>query len=353
MRDFVDYVKAAVAVKASDLHLNAGYPPSMRVDGGIVPISDDILTDEECTELASQIMNPRLKEKLNEFGEVDFAYAVNGLVRLRMNVYQATGSVAIVGRILNDHIPEISELGLPEALIAMREKRRGLILVTGITGSGKSTTLASLVQSMNVLYDYHIITIEEPVEYIYPRGKSMISQREIGSDSLSFANALRAALRQDPDVILVGEMRDLETIQTAVSAAETGHLVLSTLHTVNTSGAVDRIVDVFPTHQQQQIRAQLADVLECVVSQQLIPRQDKKGRVVATELMICNSAIRNHIREGKTFQIPNDIVTARRQGMHLMDDSILDLYQRYIISAENALSYALDKEEMSKKVLSF
>ncbi len=349
MHTFDDYINKAFSKNASDVHICAGHCPSMRVDSHVIPIIEETLYPDECEKLAFDIMNNLQKEVFEKNGEVDFAYEKEGIPRLRLNVYRQSGSIALAARLLNDHIPHIQDLGLPEQILQMRDKRRGLVLVTGITGSGKSTTLASLIQSMNERYDHHIITIEEPIEYVYPRGKSIINQREIGSDSRSFGASLRAALRQDPDVILVGEMRDLETINTAISAAETGHLVLSTLHTVSAAGAVDRIIDVFPEHQQQQIRSQLADVLECVLSQQLIPKING-GRVVATELMIANSAIRNHIREGKTFQIPNAMTTAKKQGMHLMDDSIYDLYVRGKISGDYALSYAVDREEMSKKI---
>jgi len=350
MTSFNDYIQLAVQCRASDLHLSAGYPPAVRVDGAISALEDYELTPEDCRTLAAQIMNQRQTETLEKLGEVDFAYSVGGVVRLRVNVYHQSGSTAIAARLLNERIPSPKELRLPDALVQLTDKRRGLILVTGITGSGKSTTLASLVQTMNEKYDYHIITIEEPIEYIYPRGKSIISQREMGSDSMSFANALRAALRQDPDVILVGEMRDLETISTAITAAETGHLVLSTLHTIGAANTVDRIIDVFPPYQQDQVRTQLADVLECVISQQLLPLQKGRGRVVATELMLTNNAIRNHIREGKTFQIPQTMQTSKRMGMQMMDESIYDLYLRGDISSETAMSYAQDREAMNKKL---
>ncbi len=350
MLSFNEYVQIAVDAGASDVHFCAGYGPSMRVDGSILPIDVPEMTNEECTALANQIMSERHAKTLDENGEVDFAYALPNGVRLRMNIYRQSSSIALCGRILNNRIFSPHELGLPAPLVDMRDKKRGLVLVTGITGSGKSTTLASLIQAINERYNYHIITIEEPIEYIYPRGRSVINQREVGLDSKDFGSALRAALRQDPDVILVGEMRDLETMQTAISAAETGHLVFSTLHTSGTAGAVDRIIDGFPARQQQQIRSQLADVLECVMSQQLIPRGDGKGRVLATELMVSTAAIRTHIREGKTFQIHNDILSSKKYGMMLMDESIYDLYMRGIIPGSTALLYAVDKEAMSAKV---
>lgn len=351
MLKFAECVQKCAEVGASDLHICAGYPPSMRHNGSLEAIDfEEPLTPAECTSLAYEILNPIQIDALKKEGEIDFAYSVDD-VRLRVNVYQQSGTTAIAARLLRGSIPSIEELELPEALVNLQHKRHGLILVTGITGSGKSTTLAALVQLINKSFSNHIITIEEPIEYVYPKGKAIINQREIGTDCKSFANALRAALREDPDVILVGEMRDNETIATALSAAETGHLVLSTLHTIDVAGAVDRMIDSFPAHQQSQIRSQIADVLECVVSQQLIPRIDKDGRVVATELMLCNSAIRAHIREGKTFQIPNTISTSRKQGMMLMDDCIYELYVRGKISGANACAFAHDRDAMSKKVI--
>lgn len=349
MLSFDQYIGIAVEKKASDVHICSGYPVSMRIDGSVIPIEQEIVSGDQAKEMAKSIMTSVQLQTLEEKGEVDFAYSKDGQPRLRMNVYSQNNSIAICARLLNDYIPKITQLGLPVELLDVIDKRRGLVLVTGITGSGKSTTLAALIQAMNEKYNHHIITIEEPIEYVYPKGRSIISQREIGSDSISFGNALRASLRQDPDVILVGEMRDFETIQTAISAAETGHLVLSTLHTVSASGAVDRIIDVFPQHQQQQIRAQLADVLECIVSQQLIPMVTG-GRAVATELLFATSAIKNYIREGKTYQIPNAITTSKKYGMHLMDDSIFDLYIKGKISGELALSYSVDRDAMSKRV---
>lgn len=350
MHSFAEYVTAAVAARASDIHVCTGYPVSIRVDGAVQPISDDVLTSEQARTLAEEIMNDVRRETLNKKGEVDFAHTCGG-ARMRCNIYLECGNTAMAIRLLSDKVPKFDTLGLPPGLLDMCDKKRGLILVTGITGSGKSTTLASVVQAINERHDYHILTIEEPVEYIYPKGRSVINQREIGSDSQTFATALRAALRQDPDCILLGEMRDVETISTAITAAETGHLVLSTLHTVSAASAVDRIIDSFSSHQQQQIRAQLADALECVVSQQLIPRADGVGRAVACEVMGCNNAIRSLIREGKTYQIPNTMMTSKKQGMQLMDEAIYELYIRGKISSENAVKYAQDRESMNRKVI--
>ncbi len=353
MYDFNQIVRDALNARSSDIHISAGYPVSVRVDGNCTQLYTGTpdLTPEECEAIAHSIMNERQTETLNKNGEVDFAFAVPGVARLRMNIYSQTGSTAVCGRILNNKIPELNDLGLPPALADMCDKKRGLVLVTGITGSGKSTTLAALVQEINRRHDHHILTIEEPIEYIYSKGRSIINQREIGSDSMSFAAALRAALREDPDVILLGEMRDMETMQTAISAAETGHLVLSTLHTTNAAASVDRILDSFPPVQQDQIRTQLADVLQCVVSQQLIPKMEGKGRVVATEILLGTPAVKANIRDGKTFQIPQTIALNKKLGMGLMDDSIYDLYIRGKISGENALYFAQDRVTMEKKII--
>lgn len=350
MRSFEELVSTAAAARASDIHICTGYAPSMRLHGDIRPIAEGALTAEEAQSIAYSILNDVRKETLKTKGEVDFAYTCSG-TRMRCNVYHEGGNVALAVRLLSKGVPAFNTLGLPPGLLEMCDKKRGLILVTGITGSGKSTTLASIVQEINNRHDYHILTIEEPVEYIYDKGRSLINQREVGSDSTSFASCLRAALRQDPDVILLGEMRDSETISTAISAAETGHLVLSTLHTVSAAGAVDRIIDSFNPHQQQQIRSQLAEALEVVVSQQLIPRADGAGRVVACEVMFCNNAVRSLIREGKTYQIPNTMLTSKKQGMQLMDDAIYDLYARGKISADNAVKFAQDREIMGRKVI--
>ena len=267
-----------------------------------------------------------------------------------MNVFKQRGTLASVMRALPFDIPEPEKLGLPPEVVAVTEKRRGLILVTGPTGSGKSTTLASIIDKINDSRDAHIITLEDPIEYLHNHRKSMINQREIGLDTLSYAAALRAALREDPDVILVGEMRDLETISTAITAAETGHLVLSTLHTIGAAATIDRIIDVFPPHQQQQIRVQLAMVLEAVISQQLMPTADRRARVAAFEVMFANSAIRNLIRESKTPQIMSIIQTNRKDGMITMDDAIYDLYQRGLVTRDDAITFAQDSAFMMRKI---
>jgi len=346
-----ELIAYAIEKGASDLHLSAGSPPCIRVNGEIVRVGEDICTPADIRAVSADLLDDTHSNQLNSTGETDFAYSVPTLGRFRVNIFRQRGSFALALRILNLRIPTPEELGLPQAVVDMTDKRRGLVLVTGATGSGKSTTLASLIDVINKKHAYHIITLEDPIEYLHRHDKSIVNQREIGSDSMSYASALRAALRQDPDVILVGEMRDLETIQIAVTAAETGHLVFSTLHTVGAANTVDRIIDVFPPFQQQQIRTQLADVLQCVVSQQLIPKMSGKGRVAAMEVMISNTAIRNHIREAKTFQIPTVMQTSGKQGMRTMDDALYELYLRGEISQEDTLFYAQDRATLSRKVM--
>jgi twitching motility protein PilT len=350
LNEFEQLIRAAADRHASDLHISVGRPPSCRIDGTITPLAEAILKPPDIESIAYGIMNDVQITRLREDGEVDFAYSIINIGRYRVNVFRQRGTLALVARILNLHIPRPEELGLPRALVEMAHKRRGLVLVTGATGSGKSTTLASLINVINERYNHHIITLEDPVEYLHQHKKSIVNQREMGSDSKSFANALRAALRQDPDVILVGEMRDLETIATAITAAETGHLVFSTLHTIGAANTIDRIIDIFPAYQQQQIRTQLADVLECVVSQQLLQRRDGKGRIAAIELMLKTPAIQAHIREAKTFQIPSVLQTNKSKGMQTMDDAIFDLLAGMDVTRDIALSYCQDLQAFTKKL---
>ncbi|MDO4555006.1 MAG: type IV pilus twitching motility protein PilT [Lachnospiraceae bacterium] len=346
-----DILTEAVRKKASDVHFSVGEPPIYRIDGELIVQKLDKLSPPDVEKLILPIVDERHKEELEKEGETDFAYSISGVGRFRVNVFKQRGTLACVMRILPFGIPEAETLGLTKEIINITSKKRGLFLVTGITGSGKSTTLASLIHVINQKYKQHIITLEDPIEYLHRHGRSIVNQREIGSDAQSYSHALRAALRQDPDVILVGEMRDLETISTAITAAETGHLVLSTLHTVGAANTVDRIIDVFPERQQQQIRIQLSTVLEGVVSQQLIPRASGKGRVAALEIMFATSAIRNQIREGKTYQIPSTIQTSRKLGMQTMDDAIYDLYMNNLILAEDAVAFSQDQAAMSKRVM--
>ncbi|WAM33203.1 type IV pilus twitching motility protein PilT [Caldicellulosiruptor morganii] len=334
---------------ASDIHITPGVPPVFRIHGKLVKMEDeDNLTAEMVEEYVRQILTPEQFSKLEEVGELDFSYSIRGVSRFRVNAYKQRGSYSIAFRVITANIPAFESLGLPAVLKEFTKLNKGLVLVTGPTGSGKSTTLASLIDIMNSERDLHIITLEDPIEYLHKHKKSIINQREIGNDTKSFANALRAALREDPDVILVGEMRDLETISIALTAAETGHVVFSTLHTVGAAKTIDRIIDVFPPHQQQQIRVQLSTVLQGVVSQQLLTRRDGKGRVVATEVMICNPAIRNLIRENKTYQIPSIIQTHQRVGMITMEQSLIELYKRGLITRDDAYAHATDFDYMEK-----
>ena len=335
-----EILRMSVEEKASDIHFTAGCPPYYRIDGVLTPLKGDKLQPTDLEALLLPILDNRHRNELETNGQTDMAYAIPGVGRFRVNVYKQRGTLASAMRCLPFSIPDADSLGIPAEVQALTAKKRGLVLVTGPTGSGKSTTLASLVDIMNRKYPYHIITIEDPVEYVYENKKSLIHQREVGEDVESFAAALRSSLREDPDVILVGEMRDLETISTALTAAETGHLVLSTLHTIGADKTIDRIIDVFPPNQQQQVRIQLASVLECIISQQLIRREDGRGRVAALEVLFANTAIRNMIRENKTYQIISTMQTGKRQGMQTMDDAIYELFLRGDISADSAVSYA-------------
>ena len=336
--------------KASDVHMTVGLPPRIRINGELVDLDYPKMTPADCEELILSIMDERQKELFKDRGELDFSFSSPNVGRYRVNVFRQRGSVACAMRVVGTVIPKPESLGVPKSVIELYAKKRGLVLVTGPTGSGKSTTLASLIDRINDNRNAHVITLEDPIEYLHTHRKAMINQREIGLDTHSYADALRAALREDPDVILVGEMRDLETISTAITAAETGHLVFSTLHTIGAAATIDRIIDVFPPHQQQQIRIQLAVVLEAVISQQLIPTADKHGRVAAFEVMHGTIPIKNLIREAKTYQISSVLQTARKEGMLSMDDALLDLYNKGLIDAENAMGYAQDVNYVAKRV---
>ena len=342
-------LKAANERGASDLHITVGVPPKIRIDGELIDIADERIMPADAENLIMPIIPDHARKQLVEMGESDFSYAIAGVGRYRVNAFRQRGSYACVIRIVGTRIPSPQELGLPESVVALTELKRGLVIVTGPTGSGKSTTLASLVDVINSTQNVNVITLEDPIEYLHRHNKAIVNQREIGVDSFSYTSALRAALREDPDVIMVGEMRDLDTISTAITAAETGHLVLSTLHTTGAANTIDRIIDVFPPHQQQQIRIQLAGVLESVISQQLLPKVFG-GRVAAFEVMHTNTAIKNLIRESKTHQIDNIIQTNRKLGMMMMDDAIMELYMRGEISKETALEYAQDQQNMKRKL---
>lgn len=335
---------------ASDVHLSVGIPPKCRIHGVLEEMNGDRLMPEDTEKLIQPMLTQRTAETLMEKGEVDFSYSAPDLGRFRVNIFKQRGTYAAVLRLINTEIPTPEQLGLPRSILGLTEKRRGLVLVTGPTGSGKSTSLASLMDIINENHSQHCITLEDPIEYVHNHKRCIINQREVGLDTESFGNALRVALREDPDVILVGEMRDLETIQIALEAAETGHLVFSTLHTIGAAPTIDRVIDVFPPHQQQQVRIQLAGVLEAVISQQLMPTIGGRGRTAAFEVMLATPAIKNLIREAKSHQIPSIIQTSKKQGMILMDDSIYELYLKRKISIETALSYAQDPQMLEKKL---
>lgn len=349
MKTLANIINMAMQVRSSDIHITTNRPASCRVNGILYTMDKEPLTQQDLENITSPFFKiVGVQEKMDKFGEADFAYSFNDTVRFRVNMFKQRGEYAVVMRMLPLSLPEIDNLNIPEAVKEFVNLKRGLVLVTGETGSGKSTTLAALIHKINCTQQKHIITVEDPVEFVHKHRMSIVNQREIGIDTLSFSNALRAALREDPDIVLVGEMRDLETIETALTAAETGHLVFSTLHTNSAPATIDRIVDVFPTNQQQQVRVQLANVLEGIVCQQLIPKKDGSGRIGAYEVMIGNVAIRNLIREGKTFQLLSQIQTGRRQGMQTMDDCLLKLYQTSQITGDEAVHFAHDQPAMQK-----
>ena len=334
--------------KASDIHLTVESPPVLRIDGSMVPLQTEKLSPVDLEMFARSLMNEQQAKRFAEYGELDISYSLPGVGRYRVNVFRQRGSIGVVVRLIPYVIPDPESLGLPPVCIELAKLHKGLVLVTGPTGSGKSTTLASLVDYINRTRACHIVTIEDPIEYLHRHKLSLVNQREVGNDTLSFTNALRAVLRQDPDVILVGEMRDLETIATAVTAAETGHLVFSTLHTNDATQSVDRMIDVFPPHQQQQIRVQLAAVLQGILSQQLFPRADHKGRVAAIEVLLATPAVRSLIREGKTHQLPTVIQTNTKLGMQTMDKAIIDLVQKGLISQEVAQEKMLNPDSLRR-----
>lgn len=346
----LEILELAIKSGASDVHLTVASPPIIRVNGRLKRLGEEKLTPEDAMRIIQEVLTPEQIEAFEAKGELDISYSNPGFGRFRVNVYKQRGSYSMALRVVALNIPSMDALRLPLVLKELATKQRGLILVTGPTGSGKSTTLAAMIDHMNQTRNEHIITIEDPIEYLHKHQLSIVNQREIGHDSHSFANALRAALRQDPDIILVGEMRDLETIGTAITAAETGHLVMSTLHTIGAAKTVDRIIDVFPPHQQQQVRVQLASVIEAVISQQILPKADGTGRVAAFEIMVANAAIRNLIREGKTHQIQNVIQTGANQGMQTMDASLLELYKKRIIDLPTLRKYSVDVDMTMKQI---
>ncbi|WP_019499544.1 type IV pilus twitching motility protein PilT [Pseudanabaena sp. PCC 6802] len=349
-----DLMEEVVERKGSDIHISAGLPPYIRINGHLTPTDRDPLTPEECQRLIFAMLNNNQRKTFEQNWELDCSYGVKGLARFRVNVYKDRGTVAACLRALSSKIPDMEDLKLPPIVKELSEKPRGLVLVTGPTGSGKTTTLAAMIQTINKTRAEHILTVEDLIEFVYESIKSVIHQRQVGEDTKSFAAALRGALREDPDVILVGEMRDLETIQLAVTAAETGHLVFGTLHTSSAAQTIDRIIDVFPPEQQGQIRVQLSNSLVAVLSQTLIPRVNVQpgqfGRVMAQEIMIVTPAIANLIREGKTAQMYGFIQTGGKESMQTLESVLADLYREGEISFESAISKTSRPEELHRLV---
>ncbi len=343
-----DILKVALRAGASDIHLKAGLPPTFRINGRLVPYKDvKRLTPDEINRMALSIMNPIQKEEFKRNHELDLAYGVPGLGRFRVNVFQQRGTIGIVLRVIPFGVATFEQLNLPPVLEKVADYERGLILVTGTTGSGKSTTLAAMIDHINSRKTKHIITIEDPIEFLIRDKRSIVNQREVGTDTLSFAVALKSALRQDPDVIMVGEMRDFETIETALTAAETGHLVLSTLHTLDATETINRIVSVFPPYQQKQVRLQLASVLRAVIAQRLVPRADGKGRVPALEIMIVTPRIKELIIDkDRTREIPDAIAKGHLSyGMQSFDQSLMFLYKKGLITFEEALRQSSNPDD--------
>ncbi len=336
--DMHSLLKEMMTRGASDLHLVAGVSPVIRIDGDMRMLGDKPLAPEEVKSLVYSVMSAKKIGEFEKTRELDFSLEMNGVGRFRTNVHFQKGSVAAAIRHIPDHVPCLSKLNLPPILAELALKKSGLILVTGPAGCGKSATQAAMVGIINERISAHIITLEDPMEYLHSHKKSVVEQREVGSDTFSFAEALKRCLRQDPDVILIGEMRDLETIATAITAAETGHLVLATLHTPDAPGAVDRIIDVFPAHQQPQTRAQLANTLQAIIAQFLLPQKSGTGRVPAVELLIANSAVRNLIRSGKSHELYTAMETGTQSGMRTMDQALKDLVNRNMVSYETAVA---------------
>ncbi|SHI35162.1 type IV pilus twitching motility protein PilT [Propionispora hippei] len=341
-------LQEAVECRASDVHITVGVPPVFRINGHLVKTEHPVLSVQDTASFVEEITKEEQRQRFLEQGELDFSFAIPGVSRFRVNLFRQRGSMGLAIRVVNERISTLDQLGHPEILKTLARNSRGLVLVTGPTGSGKSTTLAAMIDLINNERACHILTLEDPIEYLHKHRKSIVNQREIHADSKSFANGLRAALREDPDVILVGEMRDAETIGIAVTAAETGHLVFATLHTGDASQTIDRIIDVFPPYQQQQIRVQLSLTLQGIISQQLIPRRDGTGRVVALEILTATPAVRNLIREGKSHQILSIIQTGARNGMQSMDSSLKTLYTSGTITYEDAIIRASNPETFVK-----
>jgi twitching motility protein PilT len=353
MKDIKELLRIAAEHGASDLHIKVGSSPIMRVYGELIPISsEERVNHEDALNISVSVMGPGHRELFKKRNDIDFAYSVSGLGRFRCNAFFQRGTVGLVFRLIPMKVPSFEELNLPQVIGKLAMEERGLILVTGTTGSGKTTTLASLIDMINTSRTANIVTIEDPIEYLHRDKRGIVNQREVGADTRSFAIALRAALRQDPDVILVGEMRDLETIETAITAAETGHLVMSTLHTTDTTETVNRIISSFPPHQHRQIRLQLSSVLKGIISMRLIPRADGKGRIPAVEVLIATSLVKDCIQDpDKTKLIPDTIAQGKlHYGMQTFDQSVFDLYSSGLITFEEALRWTTNTEDFKLKV---
>lgn len=343
-------LKKAKELSASDLHITAGAVCRYRVNGQLIPEGEEAFLPEDTQNLILPVMSERSKTILAKKGEVSFTRSIKGLGRYRIHVFRQQGMYGAVIHVINTEIPALKDLGMPESVLELTKKKKGLVLVTGPSGTGKSTTLTAFLNEINNTRAYSIVTLENPIEYVHTHKQSIISQREVGADTISYANGLNAALLEDPDVIMVGEMRDTETIAEALIAAENGHLVFSSLHTIGAAATIERLIDVFPPERQQQVRVQLSLVLEAIISQQLIPDMEGNGQVAAYEIMYMTPAIKNLIKEGKTHQMVSLIQTGRKQGMQTMDDAIFDLYSERKITAEKALEFAQDPVALERRL---
>lgn len=350
MADLADILVQVVEMEASDLHLTVGVPPILRVHGNLVKLPYPPLKPADTRDLVYSILTQDQRQHLETEWEIDFSYSMPSYARFRVNAYYQRNSVGAAFRLVPLSITRIDELGLPKVVHTFCQKPRGFVLVTGPTGSGKSTTLAAIIDEINETRSEHIMTVEDPIEFLHRHKQCIVNQREVGTDTRSFARALRSVLRQDPDVILVGEMRDLETIQTALTAAETGHLVFATLHTQDAPQSIDRIIDVFPPHQQEQVRVQIAATIQGIVTQQLLPKSNGQGRAVACEVLVPTPAVRNLIREGKTHQIYTVMQTGAKYGMQTMDSALADLVRRGLIARDIAEARSSNPEDLGRLV---
>lgn len=349
--DLNNIMKGVIEAGSPDLHLQVGRPPIIRLrNGELAPLEAPAVTKEDVQGVIDEILSDEQKERFKKNHQVDFSYHMADLSRFRVNVFMEQHGPAIAFRVISEKIPTLEELGLGDTIKSLAMQPHGLVLITGSTGTGKSTTLASIIDYINTNRKCHIITVEDPIEFVYENKQGLITQRELNVHTNSFSEAIKGALRQDPDVVMVGEMRDLETIAAAITLAETGHLVLSTLHTVNAAQTVDRMIDVFPPYQQQQIRSQLASTLKGVISQVLLPRADGEGRVAAYEIMVCNDAVRNCISKAETHQLPSIMQINADEGMVLMDSALENLYRQGLITADEALSKATDIESLQQRL---